>query len=106
MTLDQAFIELPALTEKLKVALEIIETAPLAPDSPNRLLLSIKETATLTGLSVSTLSEYISGRKLPYVKVGTRVLVDPIDLKAWIDARKVPALTKAPRANRARAKAQ
>ena len=52
-------------------------------------LLTIKEAADILGVSVNTIYKWTSAKKIPYVKVGGRVMFDPDDLEAWIEARKV-----------------
>ena len=49
-----------------------------------KLAYNIKEVAKLTGLSVSYCDKLSCENKLPVLKVGTRCLVTPEDLKSWL----------------------
>jgi excisionase family DNA binding protein len=49
-----------------------------------KLAYNIKEVAKLTGLSVSYCYRLSCENKLPVLKVGTRCLVTPEDLKSWL----------------------
>ena len=49
-----------------------------------KLAYSIQEVAKLTGLSVSYVYRLSSENKLPIIKVGTRCLITPEDLKNWL----------------------
>ena len=53
------------------------------------LLWNIRQAAEATGLSVYTLYSWISQRRIAYVKAGRRIMFDPKDIQAWIDANKV-----------------
>ena len=52
-------------------------------------LLTIKETSEIIGLKISTIYKYICCRKIPYVKLGGRVLFDVEKLKSWIHERSI-----------------
>ena len=54
-------------------------------------LLTLPEAAPLLRLKVSTLRAWIFRRKLPYVKLGARVLLRRADVDALITASIVPA---------------
>ncbi len=54
-----------------------------------RRLVNIKEAALYIGLKVSTLYGWVSEKKIPYVKIGDRVLFDIADLDAFIEKSKV-----------------
>jgi len=47
-------------------------------------LLSIPEVARFLGISQSTLYTLVSQQRVPFVKVGRRVLFDPVQLDQWI----------------------
>jgi len=47
-------------------------------------LLSIPEVARFLGISQSTLYTLVSQQRVPFVKVGSRVLFDPVQLDQWI----------------------
>jgi excisionase family DNA binding protein len=52
-------------------------------------LWDIRIAAGAMGLSVHTLYSWISQRRIAYVKAGRRVMFDPRDIQAWIEANKV-----------------
>ena len=52
-------------------------------------LIDYVEAARLLGLSKDTLRRYVSCRKLPFYKIGTRVFFDPEELRTWVYERKV-----------------
>ena len=52
------------------------------------LLISAKETARALSISSRKLWELTNCGNIPHVKIGTRTLYDPNDLRAWIDRRK------------------
>jgi len=49
-------------------------------------LMSIDEAAEFLGLKKSTLYKYISARKMPFLKVGSRVLFSREKLEEWISS--------------------
>jgi len=55
-------------------------------------LLSVKETADLLSLKVSTVYKYTCAKKIPYIKLGGRVLFDTGKLKLWLDEKLVKPL--------------
>ena len=55
---------------------------------------SIKETASFLGLSIHTLYAYVTRRKIPHLKIGSRLLFDPQEMMAWRAARRVPPLVE------------
>jgi excisionase family DNA binding protein len=52
-------------------------------------LLSVREVATLLGLSIHTVRGYVRGGVLKYVKIGRRVLIEPSVVEAFIGERRV-----------------
>jgi len=54
-------------------------------------LLTLPEAAPLLRLKVSTLRAWVFRRKLPYLKIGSRVLLRRADVDAFIAASIVPA---------------
>jgi excisionase family DNA binding protein len=58
-------------------------------------LLTITEAATYLGLSKLTLYEWVSQRKIEYVKVGRLVKFDQRQLERWIDKHTIKALNPA-----------
>lgn len=53
--------------------------------------MGVAEAASRLGLAQWTVRKYVELRRLPFVKIGTRVLFDPTELEAWIDERRIPA---------------
>lgn len=53
------------------------------------MLWNIRQLAEATGLSVYTIYTWVSQRKIPYVKVGKRVMFDPVEIRHWIEEHKV-----------------
>jgi len=55
-------------------------------------ILNVKEAAELTRLSVATVYAYVARRKLPYLKVGAKLLFRRSDLTRWLDGHFVQPL--------------
>lgn len=53
--------------------------------------ISIPAAADRLGVSLYTVRAWIRSRRLPYLKLGRRVLVDPRDLEALLRAARVPS---------------
>lgn len=54
-----------------------------------RKLLSVKEAVPVTGLSRHTLYAWVHQRRIPHVKLGSRVMFDRVEIDRWIESRKV-----------------
>ncbi|QEN06822.1 DNA-binding protein [Oceanispirochaeta crateris] len=54
-------------------------------------LLTVEEAADFTRLSTKTLYTYASQKRIPHIKLGSRLLFDQIQLKKWIIGNAVPA---------------
>ncbi|KPJ86759.1 MAG: hypothetical protein AMS17_11045 [Spirochaetes bacterium DG_61] len=52
-------------------------------------LLDIREAANILSLKTKTLYAYIHKRRIPFVKLGARVLFDPERLQNWVKERSV-----------------
>ena len=52
-------------------------------------LIDVPTAAKFLGLSVHTLYKMVSQRRIPYIKVGSRVKFDPRKLDEWIKQRTV-----------------
>ena len=57
--------------------------------SPANRLLDIEAVASWLGISPHTLYKMVSQRRIPYVKVGSRVKFDPLKLEDWIKQQTV-----------------
>ena len=62
----------------------------MTPSSANEpRLLSQQEAAHYLGISYWTVRDLIFRRELPWVKIGRRILVDRLDLDAYLDRSKI-----------------
>ena len=62
-----------------------------APQSLQPRLLSQHEAARYLGISYWTLRDLIFRREIPFVKIGRRILVDRLDLDAYLNRSKIHA---------------
>ena len=51
--------------------------------------MNIKQAAEYTGLKESTIYHYIAERKIPFLKIGARVVFDSEDLNKWLAEMRV-----------------
>jgi len=52
------------------------------------------EVANLLRVKVSSVYQWTSAGKLPFVRISRcKILIDVAELQAWLDARKVPAIS-------------
>jgi excisionase family DNA binding protein len=56
-------------------------------------LLSIEEGAVQLGISPLTMRAWIRQRRLPFIQLGRRILLDPKDVQRFIDANRVKAVS-------------
>jgi excisionase family DNA binding protein len=56
-------------------------------------LLSVDEAAACLGVSKYTLRGWLFQRRLPFVKLGRRVLLDPADVQRFLEANRVEAVS-------------
>ena len=54
-----------------------------------RRLLSQQEAASYLGISYWTIRDLVFRREIPHMKIGQRILVDQIDLDAYVDRSKI-----------------
>ena len=52
-------------------------------------LLNIEEAAALLNISVKSIYGLTCAKRIPYVKIGSRVLFDPDEIKAWVEGQKI-----------------
>ena len=52
-------------------------------------LVSVKTVAELLGLAPKTIHNWVSLRKIPYVKCGQKVMFRPKSLKAWLNRKEI-----------------
>ncbi|MDA3957554.1 helix-turn-helix domain-containing protein [Oceanispirochaeta sp.] len=57
-------------------------------------LLTVDEAAEFTRLSAKTLYTYASQKKIPHIKLGSRLLFDQVKVEEWIRGNAVPAAGK------------
>ncbi len=55
-----------------------------------RRLLSQQDAASYLGISYWTIRDLVFRREIPFVKIGRRILVDRMDLDAYLDRSKIP----------------
>ncbi len=53
-------------------------------------LQNVSQAAELLGISTHTIYAWVCQRKIPYVKIGRRVMFRPQDIEAWIEGHRVP----------------
>lgn len=56
--------------------------------------LNKKELALYLGISTFTVDSWVSQRRVPYIKMGRRVLFDPLDIEKWIGQNKISPVDK------------
>ena len=56
---------------------------------PDLGLMDVKEVAAALKVSEKTIRNWVSARKIPYVKLGGRVVFDQKKVRAWLDAKMV-----------------
>ncbi len=59
------------------------------PSGRERRLLSQQDAACYLGISYWTIRDLVFRRELPFVKIGRRILVDRVDLDAYLDRSKI-----------------
>ena len=52
-------------------------------------LLSVDELAAYLGVSRWSVYQWISQRRVPYVKIGRLVRFDKVEIRGWVDGRRV-----------------
>ena len=57
---------------------------PAFASDPIEPLLDVSRSAHLLGISVKTLRDWIHGRRIDYVKVGTRVMIRPETIRQFV----------------------
>jgi excisionase family DNA binding protein len=50
--------------------------------------LTVKDASKITTLAASTLYTYIHYKKIPILKIGSRIVFEKSELKKWMEARK------------------
>lgn len=62
-------------------------------DSPDKFgtpsLLDKKDIADFLGIKLSTLNQWVSQKKIPFIKLGTRVKFRMSDILAWLETKTV-----------------
>ena len=54
-------------------------------------LVSVRELAETLGVKPTTIYQWVNQRKIPYVKLGKRILFKPKDINRWIEENTVDA---------------
>ena len=52
-------------------------------------LLDIQQTAALLNISVKSIYGLTCAKRIPYVKIGARVLFDQGEINAWVEGQKI-----------------
>jgi excisionase family DNA binding protein len=55
----------------------------------NKRLVNKKELAQYLNLSIYTIDAWVSQNRIPFVKMGSRVLFDLVEIDKWIEKQKV-----------------
>lgn len=42
-------------------------------------------------ISKNTIAKYVSKKKIPFIKIGSRVFFDPEEITEWVNSKRVPA---------------
>ena len=97
--MDNMIIEIPELEDILKkldrviLLLEkligntdqhLVPPTPSQGKSPSKHMMTVKEVAGYLNISVATVYAMISARRIPFLKIGSRVLFDLSQIKRWI----------------------
>jgi len=59
-------------------------------DRSSERLLNVREASAALGLSPWTIRAWISQRRIPYLKLGKAVRIDPLELAKYLNRCKVP----------------
>lgn len=54
-------------------------------------MISVREAAQMLGIAPSTVYRFVHQQRLPFIKIGSRVLFDLDDLSEWVREHKIPA---------------
>lgn len=101
-------IEMPgpgAISEKLDRIILLLErlvgdtgqqtTPPSVPvDSSSKHMMTVRQIAEYLNISVSTVYSMVSARRIPFLKIGSRVLFDLGAIKHWIAKNSHSALSR------------
>jgi excisionase family DNA binding protein len=63
-------------------------------EAPARQLIDIDGAARLLGVPVRHVRRLVAERRVPYIKWGSRLHFDPLELERWIDRHRVGANAK------------
>jgi excisionase family DNA binding protein len=66
-------------------------TPPVLHSTPEPILVDLKGAALLLGSTVWTVRDLLWDKKLPYVKIGRRFLIDVSDIRAFVTSLKTAA---------------
>lgn len=70
----------------VSAAAAVDHAGPRSPDAcePRRRTLSVKETAAIVGVSTSTIYRLVRADRIPFKRVGRRILIARDELEAWL----------------------
>jgi len=69
-------------------------SASVPVDFPSKQMLTVKQVAEFLNISVSTVYGMVSARRIPFLKIGSRVLFDLSAIKRWIAKNSHSALNR------------
>ena len=91
---EEEFTLKPLSLEGVKTENNTLKEAP--PDAPSpkeekffENLVSVETVAEMLGLAPKTIHNWVSLRKIPYMKYGRKVMFRPKSLKAWLNRKEV-----------------
>ncbi len=76
------------MTPRKKSAVSIPSAVALAIPLPEPLLLDIKGAARMLSSTAWTVRNLLWAKKIPFVKIGRRFLIDPADIRAFVAREK------------------
>jgi excisionase family DNA binding protein len=76
------------MAPRKKSAVHIPCAVPLTIQLPEPLLLDIKSAAHMLSSTTWTVRNLLWAKKIPFVKIGRRFLIDPADIRAFIAREK------------------
>jgi excisionase family DNA binding protein len=60
----------------------------------NTKYLCLEEVSKMLNLAKSTVYSYVGNNKIPYIKLGGKLLFNETDLTGWLDSKKQPVIER------------
>ena len=57
-------------------------------------LLNIRQASDVLNLKIKTIYMYVHQRKIPFIKIGSRVLFDPLRLQQWLKDHQIEPINQ------------